>query len=119
MSVARHPRPPELIDVPIEDIMQKYVGRFREKKPDWAAFEDAKIEGYKRAPHPKLEVYRACVGKPLLHLDDPAIVAVASNEPLPKARVPVVNLDDIEGIADILIRHAAPIDAVLAHAGPG
>ena len=42
-----------------------------------------------------------------------------SDEPLPKARVPVVNLDDIEGIADILIRHAAPIDAVLAPAGPG
>ena len=51
MSVARHPRPPELVGVPIEDIMQKYVGRFREKKPDWAAFEDAKIEGYKRAQH--------------------------------------------------------------------
>ena len=51
MSVARHPRPPELVDVPIEDIMQKFVGRFREKKPDWAAFEDAKIEGYKRAQH--------------------------------------------------------------------
>ena len=76
------------------------------------------VEGYKRAPHPKLEVYRAGVGKPLLHPDDPAIVAVASDEPLPKARVPVVDLDDIEGIADILIRHAAPIDAVLAHAGP-
>ena len=29
MSVARHPRPPELVDVPIEDIMQRYVGRFR------------------------------------------------------------------------------------------
>src|SRR3954462_883024 len=51
MSVARHPRPPELVDVPIEDIMQKFVGRFREKKPDWAAFEDAKIEGYRRAQH--------------------------------------------------------------------
>ncbi|MFL5066572.1 MAG: cupin domain-containing protein, partial [Xanthobacteraceae bacterium] len=51
MSVARHPRPPELVDVPIEEIMQKYVGRFREKKPDWAAFEDAKTEGYKRAQH--------------------------------------------------------------------
>ena len=51
MSVARHPRPPELVDVPIEDIMQRFVGRFREKKPDWAAFEDAKIEGYKRAQH--------------------------------------------------------------------
>jgi oxalate decarboxylase/phosphoglucose isomerase-like protein (cupin superfamily) len=51
MSVARHPRSPELVNAPLEDIMQKYVGRFREKKPDWAAFEDAKIEGYKRAQH--------------------------------------------------------------------
>ena len=51
MSVARHPRPKELEGVPIEDIMKRYVGRFKEKKPDWAAFEDAKIEGYKRAQH--------------------------------------------------------------------
>ena len=51
MSVARHPRPKELEGVPIEEIMKKYVGRFKEKKPDWAAFEDAKIEGYKRAQH--------------------------------------------------------------------
>ena len=77
------------------------------------------IEGYKREPHPKLEVYRARVGKPLLHPDDPAIVAVASDAPLPVARVPVVDLDDVDRIADILIRHAAPIHAVLAHAGHG
>jgi mannose-6-phosphate isomerase-like protein (cupin superfamily) len=51
MTVARHPRPPELVGVPLEEIMQRYVGRFRDKKPDWAAFEDAKIEGYKRAQH--------------------------------------------------------------------
>jgi len=77
------------------------------------------VEGYKRESHPKLEVYRAALGKPLLHPDDPAIVAVASDEPLPAARVPVVDLDDIERIADLLIRHAAPIQTVLAHAGHG
>jgi molybdopterin-guanine dinucleotide biosynthesis protein B len=77
------------------------------------------IEGYKAETHPKLEVYRAAVGKPLLHPDDPAIVAIASDEPLPAVRVPVVDLDDVERIADILIRHAAPIHAVLAHAGHG
>ena len=75
------------------------------------------IEGYKREPHPKLEVYRAAVGKPLLHPDDPAIVAVASDEPLPAARVPVIDLDDIERVADTLIAHALPIDAVLALTG--
>jgi mannose-6-phosphate isomerase-like protein (cupin superfamily) len=51
MAVARHPRPKELEGVPLEEIMKKYVGRFKDKKPDWAAFEDAKIEGYKRAQH--------------------------------------------------------------------
>lgn len=51
MSVARHPRPKHLEGVSIPDIMQRYVGRFREKTPDWAAFEDAKIEGWKRAQH--------------------------------------------------------------------
>ena len=51
MSAARHPRPKELEGVPLEEIMKKYVGRFKDKKPDWAAFEDAKTEGYKRAQH--------------------------------------------------------------------
>src|SRR5258705_12317536 len=51
MSVARHPSPKELEGVPVEEIMKKYVGRFREKKGDWAAFEDAKLEGFKRAQH--------------------------------------------------------------------
>jgi molybdopterin-guanine dinucleotide biosynthesis protein B len=76
------------------------------------------VEGYKRARHPKLEVYRAAVGKPLLYPDDPAIVAIASDEPLPSARVPVVDLDDVEGIIDILLRHAASVDSMPAVAKP-
>jgi molybdopterin-guanine dinucleotide biosynthesis protein B len=72
------------------------------------------VEGYKGGSHPKLEVYRAAVGKPLLHPDDPAIVAIASDEPLPSARVPVVDLDDVERIVDILLRHAAPVDSLKA-----
>jgi mannose-6-phosphate isomerase-like protein (cupin superfamily) len=51
MSVARHPRAPETAALSLEEIMQKYVARFADRKPDWAAFEDAKIEGYKRAQH--------------------------------------------------------------------
>lgn len=77
------------------------------------------VEGYKREPHPKLEVHRASLGKPLIHPDDPGIVAVASDEPLPAAGVPVIDLHDVEGIAEFLIRHAAPIRAVPAHAERG
>ena len=72
------------------------------------------IEGYKREAHPKLEVYRAAVGKPLIHPDDPQIVAVAADTALPSVRVPVVSLDDVEGIADILLTHAVPIAAAMA-----
>jgi molybdopterin-guanine dinucleotide biosynthesis protein B len=74
------------------------------------------VEGYKRGAHPKLEVYRAAVGKPLLHPDDPHIVAIAADGALPAARVPVVSLDDVEGIADILLKHAVPITAAMAGA---
>jgi quercetin dioxygenase-like cupin family protein len=51
MGVARHPKPKELEGVSLEDIMARHVGRFAEKRGDWAAFEDAKIEGFKRAQH--------------------------------------------------------------------
>ncbi len=68
------------------------------------------VEGYKREPHPKLEVHRAAVRKPLLHPDDPHIVAIAADQPVP-AGIPVVALDNVEAIADIVLRHAAPIGA--------
>jgi oxalate decarboxylase/phosphoglucose isomerase-like protein (cupin superfamily) len=51
MATARHARPPELQDASLEEIMSKYVARFADRRADWAAFEDAKIEGYKRAQH--------------------------------------------------------------------
>jgi molybdopterin-guanine dinucleotide biosynthesis protein B len=74
------------------------------------------IEGFKRDRHPKLEVRRAVHGYPLLHTDDATIVAIAADSPLPGATVPVVHLDNVAAIADILIQHAAPLDAFLARA---
>ncbi len=64
------------------------------------------VEGFKRHPHPKLEVYRAAVGKPLLHPDDDCIVAIATDAPLAGASVPVLMLDDIEAIADAMAAEA-------------
>jgi mannose-6-phosphate isomerase-like protein (cupin superfamily) len=51
MSAARHPRSKELANASLEDIADRYVARFRDRKADWAAFEDAKIDGYRRAQH--------------------------------------------------------------------
>ena len=50
-TVARHPMPPEVAKLTLDEIAEKYVARFRDRRPDWAAFEDAKIEGFKRAQH--------------------------------------------------------------------
>jgi molybdopterin-guanine dinucleotide biosynthesis protein B len=72
------------------------------------------VEGYKRDSHPKLEVHRAVVGKPLLHPDDPAIVAVAADVALPQASVPVVGLNDIDAVVDILLTHAVPLEKAFA-----
>jgi molybdopterin-guanine dinucleotide biosynthesis protein B len=68
------------------------------------------VEGFKRDKFPKLEVHRIANGKPLLHTEDPHIVAVASDSAVPAARVPVVDLNDIELIADLLLKHAVPVE---------
>ena len=68
------------------------------------------VEGFKRDKFPKLEIHRIANGKPLLHTEDPHIVAVASDSAVPAARVPVVDLNDIELIADLLLKHAVPLE---------
>jgi molybdopterin-guanine dinucleotide biosynthesis protein B len=68
------------------------------------------VEGFKRHKHPKIEVYRAALGKPLLHPDDEWIVAVASDAPVPGARVPVLPLDDAEKLADVLLIESVPVE---------
>ena len=69
------------------------------------------VEGFKHEAHDKLEVYRAAVGKPLLAADDPHIRAIASDIALPNAPVPVVVLDDIAAIADIVMKACGFEDA--------
>ncbi len=74
------------------------------------------IEGFKRHAHPKLEIYRASVGKPFLHPNDDCIVAIASDTALPRAPLPVLMLADIEAIADVLQAEALPRDRIGASA---
>jgi molybdopterin-guanine dinucleotide biosynthesis protein B len=72
------------------------------------------VEGFKREPFPKLEIHRRDNGKPLLQPDDPHIVAIASDVPLPQAKVPVIDSNDIERIVDVLIECAAPLKPAAA-----
>jgi molybdopterin-guanine dinucleotide biosynthesis protein B len=77
------------------------------------------VEGFKRASHPKLEVHREGLGKPLLHPEDPHIVAIASDRPLPAARVPVLALDDVDAILETMLARAAPVGTAVERAGAG
>jgi molybdopterin-guanine dinucleotide biosynthesis protein B len=71
------------------------------------------IEGFKREAHPKLEIYRASVGKPPLHPDDPRVLAVASDALLAGTPLPRLDLDDVAGIADFVVAHAEPLAKVI------
>jgi molybdopterin-guanine dinucleotide biosynthesis protein B len=74
------------------------------------------IEGFKIALHPKIEVYRAEVGKPPFHPENPRVVGIASDTPFPDAGRPVVSIDDVEAIADLMIEKAEALETVLARA---
>ena len=71
------------------------------------------VEGFKSGLHPKLEVFRKVVGKGALHLTDPHIVAIASDQAFPQAAVPVADLNDIEAVAQLVLSCAQPLSAVL------
>ncbi|CBS86610.1 molybdopterin-guanine dinucleotide biosynthesis protein B [Azospirillum lipoferum] len=62
------------------------------------------IEGFKRDRHEKIEVWRADVDKPLIAPDDPTIVAVASDGPVPGCPVPVLDLNDEEAVAALIVK---------------
>ena len=61
------------------------------------------IEGFKSHAHPKLEVHRPSLGKPLLCADDPHVVAIATDAPVPTVRLPRFELSDVEGLADFIV----------------
>jgi molybdopterin-guanine dinucleotide biosynthesis protein B len=72
------------------------------------------IEGYKAAPIPKLEVFRAGLGKPPLHPIDRQIVAVATDSAqavATAAGLPTFALDDYDGIATFVDERAVETPA--------
>ena len=62
------------------------------------------VEGYKSEPIPKIEVHRRASKTPLLHLDDPHVVAVATDERLDTS-LPQLDVDDAEAVARFLVQY--------------
>jgi molybdopterin-guanine dinucleotide biosynthesis adapter protein len=71
------------------------------------------VEGFKREPHRKIEVFRAANGKPLLFPDDPGIVGIATDTAVETA-LPTAHLDDIEAVAAMMLKFAISLEDVLA-----
>jgi molybdopterin-guanine dinucleotide biosynthesis protein B len=61
------------------------------------------VEGFKFAPIPKLEVWRADTGEPLLHPNDSHIVAVASDAKI-ETRLPLLDLNDVDAICEFILK---------------
>jgi molybdopterin-guanine dinucleotide biosynthesis protein MobB len=61
------------------------------------------VEGFKRAAHEKLEVWRHDNGKPPLFPDDPHIVAVACDVAPPDCKLPVLAIGDADAVADFIL----------------
>jgi molybdopterin-guanine dinucleotide biosynthesis protein B len=67
------------------------------------------VEGFKRTTAIKIEVHRPSLGKPLIYPDDPAVVAVASDVPIPlPPGISNLALDDMAAIADCVLLRAMP-----------
>jgi molybdopterin-guanine dinucleotide biosynthesis protein B len=65
------------------------------------------VEGFKDGDFPKLEVWRAALGKPMLWPAWPGIVAVASDTALPAPGVTGLDLADTAAIAGFVCSNAA------------
>ncbi len=62
------------------------------------------VEGFKREAIPKLEVYRAEVGEPLIHPHDQNVVAIASDARV-DTTLPQLQLNDPPAIAAFILEH--------------
>lgn len=68
------------------------------------------VEGFKRCGHPKVEVHRAANGKPLLWPEDRDIIGVATDCDAGDGAPPRVHLDDVAGVADMMVAGAAGLE---------
>ena len=75
------------------------------------------VEGYKSEKHTKMEVYRTAVDKDPLYPGDKHIVAIASEPMIANANIPVIDLNDIEAVGNIVISSAEPLESLSARLG--
>ena len=92
------------LELPLEELLQKL-----------SPCDLVLVEGFKRATIPKIEVRRIAVREPPFYLQDPHIVAVATDVELDTA-LPQLDINDPQAVADFVVDYAfrlqsAPVPA--------
>jgi len=79
---------------------------------DQDALDFVLVEGFKGEAFAKIELHRPRLGHPLLHPHDPAIVALATDEPATAGtRLPVLDLNRPADVAAFILRYLSPAPA--------
>lgn len=95
------------IDPPADPDMHALLARL-DAGVDWVL-----VEGFKHGDLPKIEVWRAAAGRPLLYPHDPLVAAIATDSPdgliEPGARA-ILDLNDAPSVADWLLAQAPLFD---------
>lgn len=65
------------------------------------------VEGFKQYNFPKIELHRSTIKKPLIYPHDQSVIAVAADCSLADepAHIPILDLNDIEGIAVFVLNY--------------
>ena len=61
------------------------------------------VEGFEAHAHNKIAVWRSGCAEPATWLTDPSVIAIASDRPIPQARLPVLPLDQPDIIAEFVL----------------
>lgn len=62
------------------------------------------VEGFKHEAYPKMEIHRPSLGNPLLHPEDPNMIAVVTDEPI-ETQLPVLDLNQPEQIVEFIVKY--------------
>ncbi|MGH8557735.1 MAG: molybdopterin-guanine dinucleotide biosynthesis protein B [Methylococcales bacterium] len=86
-------------EIPIEPLLSEQL-----KHLDQSNLDLVLVEGFKRERFPKIELYRASVGKPLLFPHDDSIIAIATDSPLAEEPgIPVLDLNSPEKVGKFIL----------------
>ena len=88
----------------IHELRGEHEPPFEEQLKHLAPCDLLIVEGFKYAAIPKIEVWRAQTGEPLLHPNDPHIVAIATDAKI-ETGITVLDLNDADAVAAFVAGH--------------